>query len=107
MANKYGLPEEELNKIRARDKTCVYCHKLMIIPNGDGRRGDWATIEHLNHLPSWNNPATVAICCWSCNSSRGKKKLIDWFKTPYCLGKNINENTVTEPVRKYIRYIEK
>jgi len=104
MPNKYGIPEDALNKIRARDKTCVYCHKEMINPGASGRRGDWATIEHLNHLPPWNNPATVAICCWSCNASRGNKKLLDWFKTAYCMERKINEDTIAVPVREYTQY---
>ena len=103
MSNKYGLPEEELNKIKARDKTCVYCHKKMI-NDGSDPRTDWATIEHLNYLPPWNNPETVAICCWSCNASRGKKPLKDWFQSSYCKKKNINKDTVAEPVRNYIKY---
>lgn len=32
MSNKYSLPEKEVEKIRERDKTCVYCHKAMIYP---------------------------------------------------------------------------
>jgi len=107
MSNKYGIPEDELKVIRARDKTCVYCHKTMIDPGADGWRGDWATIEHLNYLPPWNNPATVAICCWSCNASRGNKKLLDWFRAPYCMDKNINKKTVAEPVKKYVELVEK
>ena len=103
MPNKYGIPEERLKKIRTRDKTCVYCHKVMIDPSISGQRGDWATIEHLNHLPPWNNPDTVAICCGSCNSSRGKKKLLDWFEMPYCTEKNINSETVAEPVKEFIQ----
>jgi hypothetical protein len=70
--------------------------------NANGRRGDWYSIEHLNDLPPWNNPKTVDICCWSCNSSRGNKKLMDWFKTSYCLSRKINECTVAEPVKNYI-----
>ncbi|MCX6786713.1 MAG: HNH endonuclease [Candidatus Kaiserbacteria bacterium] len=106
MTNKYGLPEEELKKIRARDTKCVYCHKAMINPSSGCSKCNWATIEHLNHLSPWDNPDTVAYCCGSCNSSRGKKKLPDWFKTPYCVQKNINEKTVAKPVKKYIRKIE-
>jgi len=102
MKNKYGIPEDELEKIRARDKECVYCHKKMKKPHPDIRRKDWATIEHLNYLPPWNNPTTVAICCGSCNSSRGIKKLKDWFKSPYCVERNINIKTVAKPVRKYL-----
>lgn len=108
MENKYGIPEGELNKIRKRDKTCVYCHKKMMdSSSGDNYRKDWATIEHLNDLPPWNNPSTVAICCFSCNASRSDKKILDWFMTTYCTEKNINYNTVTEPVRDYIDSYEK
>jgi len=102
MKNKYGLSEDKLNEIRVRDKVCVYCHKKMIEPNNNGSRKDWATIEHLNHLPPWDNPFTVAICCGSCNSSRGNKKLLDWFEILYCIEKNINYNTVAQPVKDYI-----
>jgi len=104
MSNKYGIPEKELKQIRARDKTCVYCHKKMTNSKNGGWRGDWATIEHLNHLPPWNNPKTVVICCGSCNSSRGNKTLLDWFQTKYCLdrNRNININTVAKVVKDYI-----
>jgi len=103
MKNIYGLPEDKIDEIRARDKTCIYCHKVMIKPSSEGNRKDWATIEHLNHLPPWNNPATVAICCASCNSSRSNKKIIDWFKTSYCTERNINYDTVANPVKDYIK----
>lgn len=105
MPNKYGLSEDKLKDIRARDTDCVYCHKKMIEPNPIGWRGDWATIEHLNFLPPWNNAETVAICCGSCNSSRGAKNITDWFKTGYCREKNINAETVAEPVKKYLQSI--
>jgi len=107
MTNSYGLPEDELAKIYARDKTCVYCRKMMIEHTFTEERRDWSTIEHLNHLPPWNNASTVAIACMSCNASRSNYKISDWFKTQYCLSKNINEDTVAEPVRQYIQNIEK
>ena len=69
-----------------------------------GFRGDWATIEHLNYEPPWDDPTTVAICCGSCNSSRGNKPLLEWFNTEYCISRNINEKTVAEPVKNYIRF---
>jgi hypothetical protein len=103
MSKEYGIPLENMEEIRERDKTCVYCHKIMINHNDDRQRGDWSTIEHLNSSPPWNNPNTVVICCWSCNSSKRDKNLLDWFKTPYCIERNINEETVAEPVLKYIR----
>jgi hypothetical protein len=107
VTNKYGIPEEELEKIRARDVTCVYCHKAMDSSHIEVKRTNWTTIEHLNHLPPWNNPTTVAICCHECNSRRGKKTLMEWFKSPYCMERNINEKTIAEPVKEYIKKSKK
>ena len=106
MKNNYGLPREKLQKIFERDQVCVYCKKIMTEHNNKNQRTDWFTIEHLNYLPPYNNPETVVMCCWGCNSSRGNKKIRDWFKKPYCTNKNINENTVAKPVQKYIQNIE-
>ena len=106
MLGKYGLKKEDLERVRLRDETCVYCHKKMIYPYNPNNRQDSATIEHLNHLPPWDNPKTIAYCCGSCNSSRGPKKIRDWFKTKYCMEKNININTVAKPVKEYVLNIE-
>ncbi|HMP28258.1 MAG TPA: hypothetical protein PKD85_01575 [Saprospiraceae bacterium] len=106
MIDKYGLYEKDKEKIRLRYKFCVYCHKEMIYPYDSNNRKDSATIEHLNHLPPWNNPKTIAYCCASCNSSRGPKKIRDWFKTQYCIEKNIKISTVAKPVREYVLNIE-
>ncbi|MFZ6015283.1 MAG: hypothetical protein ACOYUZ_02910 [Patescibacteria group bacterium] len=76
-------------------------------PKAGGFRGDWSTIEHLNHLPPWNNPDTVAICCGSCNASRRNKTIQAWFKSKYCIEKSINPITVSNPVKEYINKHEK
>lgn len=104
--NRYGLPEGDLDYIRDRERACVYCHKTMIPSGSDGPRSDWATIEYLNHLPPWNNPRTVAIYCWSCNSSRGNQLLGDWFTSVYCCTNGIDGTTVAEPVRDYLLQFE-
>ncbi len=72
MSNRYGLPKDKVELVRERDTKCVYSHKEMVKPDSTNmqRRKDWATIEHLNHLPPWNNPKTIAICCSCCNSSK-------------------------------------
>jgi hypothetical protein len=68
-----------------------------------------ATIEHLNEKPPfyWQEGLRedgLAICCGSCNSSRGNKRLRDWFRSPYCMDrpKPIDGSTVAEAVRKYL-----
>ncbi len=112
MANNYGIPEEIEKRIRDRDKKCVYCHKDMIYPCVGENKRDWATIEHLCESPPfyWNDGLKeegLAICCASCNSSRGKMKITDWFKTSYCAANNINDETVAKPVQIYIKTNEK
>ena len=106
MNSRYGLPKSEIERVRQRDAECVYCHKKMVRPGLDTKRQDWATIEHLNHLPPWNNPRTIAICCCSCNSSRGRRMILEWFKSKYCIKRGINPNTVAQPVFDYIRAYE-
>jgi hypothetical protein len=108
MANKFKIPEEELEKIRKRDKRCVYCHKQMIFPYNVKNHKDSVTIEHLNSEGPfyWSKGLKridIVLCCGSCNSSRGIKKLKDWFKTEYCIKRNINEKTIAQPVKDYLK----
>ncbi len=106
--NKFGIPENVLSEIRARDKSCVYCRKTMIYPYLSQNRVDSATIEHLNfdgpfYWSKGLQARDIVLCCGACNSSRGVKKLPDWFKTQYCIVRNINANTVAAPVKSYLR----
>jgi hypothetical protein len=105
-ANRYGLSEADLNRLRQRDQLCVHCHKAMVPSGSDGPRTNWATIEHLNHEPPWDDSKTVAICCGSCNSSRVNRLLRDWFKGEYCRTRGIDRTSVAKPVRDYLRDIE-
>lgn len=106
MKNNYGLPRAALDTIRTRDKVCVYCSKKMLEHTNNNPRSDWYTIEHLNYLPPWNNPETVVMCCWQCNSSRGNKKIRVWFDTKYCTERNINLRTVFPVVKDYVLNVE-
>lgn len=109
--------KEEIEFIRNRDKTCVYCHKSFDLEHNQNNRKDWDTIEHLNHRQDWDSVGSyhkknksvleiVAICCLACNSSRRDKPLLEWFKSKYCL-KSINYQNVAEVVKNYIDKYEK
>lgn len=104
-SNAFGLPDDELDRIRLRDLTCVYCHKTMFPYGSESSRTDWATIEHLSNDPPWDDPATIAICCVSCNSSRAKE-LSEWFESEYCRSRGIDKTTVAEPGKKHLRSLE-
>lgn len=106
--NKFGIPENVLSQIRSRDKDCVYCRKTMIYPFARKVQRDCATIEHLNFDGPfyWSyglHADDIVLCCGSCNSSRGAKKLTDWFTTQYCIDNNINANTVAAPIKSYLK----
>jgi hypothetical protein len=112
VANRFGIAFHDEQALRERDKTCVYCHKAMRtfpeIKAGRGVRKDLATIEHLNfdepfYVKDGLQIEHIVICCAACNSSRRDRRLWDWFKSAYCAGRNINPDTVAEPVQKYLR----
>lgn len=104
--NRYGIPAAAERAIRERYAHCVYCRKRMAQMRDGGPRGDCATLEHLNYMPPWDDPSTVVMCCWSCNSSRGNKPLLAWFRTSYCKARNISLATVPSEVRAYVQQHE-
>ena len=112
MSNKFGIPMDIEIEIRHRDKKCVYCHREMKkYLHKIGVPGDKATIEHFNengpfHWKDGLLKEDIAICCGSCNSSRGSRRIIEWFKKIYCLKRNINAQTVAEPVKEYLRRVK-
>jgi hypothetical protein len=72
-----------------------------------GKWPDQATIEHLNrsgpfYVREGLKKKDVVICCRGCNSSRGTLRLSDWFKSDYCVSRNINASAVERPVKRYL-----
>jgi len=103
MVNNYSIPEELEQKIRKRDKFCVYCGiKLKGFYPGKGK--DKATIEHMNNDGPYDEEWNLAICCNSCNSSKFNKSLLKWLESDYCKDKNINKETVANVIKQYIKY---
>ncbi|MFZ3333724.1 MAG: hypothetical protein WA197_24005 [Candidatus Acidiferrales bacterium] len=73
-----------------------------------GERADEATIEHLSfagpfYVRDGLRREDLVICCRGCNSSRGERRLLDWFKLDYSVSHNINDGSVAEPVTRYLR----
>lgn len=106
MSNTYGISEEVEEEIRARDKRCVFCHVSMRHASRTRGASD-ATIEHFNNDGPLGKKYDVAICCRGCNSSKGTKKLLAWFETPYCRKRLINEKTVGKPAKEYVRRVRR
>jgi hypothetical protein len=80
----------------------------MIKPKTGYRRSDWATIEHFREKGPfyWSEKLKeedISICCSQCNSSRGKKGILNWFESSYCKERNINANSVARPVKDFLK----
>ena len=97
MANKWGIPKDVEDYVIKRDKACIYCGIEFNFDN---------TIR--KHKPSWehivndiriNSVNNIALCCVSCNASKGSKELEDWLTSNYCQRKNIILKTVSEVVK--------
>ena len=99
MANTYGISHRDEQRIRARDKRCVYCG--VRLKKSPPRQS--ATIEHFNNDGPFSRYYNIAICCRACNSSKGEKKLLKWLASPYCQRKGITQQTVAKVVREYLR----
>lgn len=103
--NRWHIPDGLADKIRKRDKLCVYCHvKMKAYPKARGVPKNKATWEHINNNDL--NPKhliNIVICCGECNANKGAKKLLGWFESDYCKKRNINEKTVSAVVRHWLR----
>src|SRR5215467_1597549 len=99
MSNRYGISDQDERRIRARDTRCVYCG--VIFKNSPRR--DSATIEHFNNDEWLAEYFNVAMCCRACNSSKGVKSLLTWLDSPCCQTNGINQHSVADVVREYLR----
>ena len=102
--NRWGIPDWLEEEVRARDKICVYCRVPMIFNfPGHGPRETLATWEHIINDASIITRENIALCCASCNSSKGTKKLSDWLKSDYCQKKGITVDTVSDIVKQALK----
>jgi hypothetical protein len=100
-AAKYAIPERIVRNVARRDKSCVYCKLRFRI--GARSRSNLASWEHMDddsvkHPKVWN----IALCCGSCNASRGPKAFDEWFQSAYCRMKKISRQTVAPVIRRYL-----
>jgi 5-methylcytosine-specific restriction endonuclease McrA len=83
MANSWNIPDELERAVRERDKKCVYCGVNMKAYEGSrGSPRDKLTWEHIDNDEKNLRPWNICLCCNSCNSSKGSKKLSVWLKSP-------------------------
>lgn len=99
MANKWGIPSDVEAFVLERDKTCVYCN----VSFDNSIRKLKPSWEHIVNDIRINGPDNIALCCVSCNASKGAKELEVWMNSNYCLRKNINIETVADVIKKALQ----
>ncbi len=100
MSNKWGIPKEIEEYVVKRDLSCVYCGVNFSI-NHQSRKTK-PTWEHIVNDIRITSKENIALCCTSCNASKGSKLLEDWLQSVYCKSKGIADNTVAEVVKNAI-----
>jgi hypothetical protein len=100
IANRWGIPKDVEEIVLQRDLKCVYCG--IVFTNSKESRKSRQTWEHIINDIRINGPENIALCCASCNASKGTKKLVDWLYSNYCKNKGITANTVALVVKKYL-----
>lgn len=93
-----AILESQRSKVDGHYK-CVYCRQTMYRHRVLGHERKFATIEHLyppGHAIDW-----VCFCCNNCNSSH-RKPLREWFKGKYCIQRDINEDTVSDHIKRFL-----
>jgi len=105
--NRWGIPKDIEKRVREQGRLCAYCKYRMMEHSPSGHyRKTVATWEHINNA-KWNDrrimDLNVVRCCASCNSSKGTKRLLEWFESSFCKSPGITESTVRKPVKDFLR----
>lgn len=100
MSNKWGIPKEVEEYVVKRDLACVYCGVDFSIKHQS--RKTKPTWEHIVNDIRITTKENIALCCTSCNASKGAKLLEDWLQSAYCKSKGIDEKTVADVVKNAI-----
>ena len=96
--NRWKIPGSLEAEIRARDHDCVYCRvRFGSSPATIGSRATW---EHIVNDARMVTRENIALCCGSCNASKGNRDLVDWLVSGYCKEHGITSDSVAEVVKK-------
>jgi hypothetical protein len=100
MANRWGIPKQVEDFVKQRDLHCVYCG--IAFADHEPSHKTRPTWEHIVNDIKINGPENIALCCRSCNASKGNKLLSDWMSSNYCLRKGITNESVALVVKKQL-----
>lgn len=94
--NRWNIPVWLEKEITERDQHCVYCRNIFGSGIGKGSFSSWEHIVNDARIVTREN---IALCCRSCNSSKGAKPLAIWLESAYCGRHGINADSVADVVK--------
>ncbi|MCX6825372.1 MAG: HNH endonuclease [candidate division SR1 bacterium] len=88
--NLRNIPSWLETEVRNRDTHCIYCgikfNKIL--------KKNTATWEHIINDGTIITKENIALCCFSCNASKGAKNLSIRLNSNYCKEKNITSENI-------------
>lgn len=100
--NRWNIPDLLEKAVRKRDRECIYCGIALYSENPvQGRRPSW---EHIINDASITTIENIALCCRSCNSSKGSKTLAIWLQSEYCKRKGITVQSLAPVARAALKH---
>jgi 5-methylcytosine-specific restriction endonuclease McrA len=89
--NRWKIPQALEAEVRTRDQACIYCGGIFAAASKRGERMSW---EHIINDADLVIRENIALCCISCNASKGTKELSAWLETMYCRNRGIHSGTI-------------
>ncbi|HXT02336.1 MAG TPA: HNH endonuclease [Elusimicrobiota bacterium] len=98
--NRWNIPPWLEVEVLARDTSCVYCR----VPFQKSSRKSLATWEHIVNDARIVTRENIALCCFSCNSSKGAKLLAKWLESAFCRSRGITRESVADVVKRALEF---
>lgn len=94
--NNWNISSWIESEVRKRDLHCIYCG----VKFDKKIKKNSATWEHITNDAKIINRENIALCCCSCNASKGAKELSNWLTSDYCKKNNITVENVAPIARR-------
>jgi hypothetical protein len=99
--NRWNIPPELEALVSARDSNCIYCRRSFV--GNAGPRGQRKSWEHIINDESIVSQENIALCCISCNASKGAKRLSTWLQSKFCRQREITSQSISEVAKAALR----
>lgn len=90
-AARWSISRDVAIEVLARDLRCIYCRRDFDLAGPRAGAPSW---EHIVNDLSAVNATNIALCCISCNASKGRKDLGTWLKSNYCIDREISSISI-------------